>query len=339
MTQPSPSIEQRDDTAIINQALGWIGAGHEVSLATVVSTWGASPRPVGSHLLIRDDNLFEGSVSGGCIEGEVVTEALAAIRNDTVATLDFGVSDEDAWNVGLACGGQVQVFVQKISVDLHGVLAELQEARAAKKAVALLIDLETGVASLHVRGPETSEELNRRFVREQSGIMEAEAGGRTFVRIFNPPLRMLIVGAVHIAQALIKMAAETGYEVIVIDPRDTWGTDDRFPGVTIDRRWPSTAMADLAPDERTAVVTLCHDPKLDDPALLVALESRAFYIGSLGSRRTHANRVDRLMAAGISEATISRIHAPVGLDIGARTPAEIALSVIAQVTEALRKVA
>ena len=148
---------------------------------------------------------------------------------------------------------------------------------------------------------------------------------------------MLIVGAVHIAQALAKMAAETGYEVILIDPRETWGTDARFPDVTIDRRWPSTAMADLAPDERTAVVTLCHDPKLDDPALLVALESEAFYIGSLGSRRTHAKRVNRLTAEGVPEATIARIYSPVGLDIGARTPAEIALSVMAQVTKALRK--
>ena len=123
MTQPSPGIEQPDEMAIIAQALNWIGAGHEVSLATVVSTWGSSPRPVGSHLLIRDDNLFEGSVSGGCIEGEVVTEALAVIRSGSVATLDFGVSDEDAWSVGLACGGEVQVFVQKISSGLQEVLA------------------------------------------------------------------------------------------------------------------------------------------------------------------------------------------------------------------------
>ena len=337
MIQASHDIKRRDSAAMINQALDWIEAGHEVSLATVVSTWGSSPRPVGSQLLIRDDNLFEGSVSGGCIEGEVVTEALAAIRNDTVAILDFGVSDEDAWSVGLACGGQVQVFVQKVSAGLQGVLVELQAARAAKKAMALLIDLETGAASLHEKGQETSEELNHRFVGDQSGILETAAGGRTFARIFNPPLRMLIVGAVHIAQALAKMAAETGYEVILIDPRETWGTDARFPDVTIDRRWPSTAMADLAPDERTAVVTLCHDPKLDDPALLVALESEAFYIGSLGSRRTHAKRVDRLTAEGVPEATMARIHAPVGLDIGARTPAEIALSVMGQVTKALRK--
>ena len=337
MTHPTPATKQRNDTEMINLALDWVEAGHEISLATVLSTWGSSPRPVGSQLLIRDDNLFQGSVSGGCIEGEVVTEALAAIRNDTVATLDFGVSDEDAWRVGLACGGQVQVFVQRVSAGLKRVLAELQAARATKTGAALLIDLETGVASLHTRGAETSEELNRRFVRDQSGVLETETGARTFVRIFNPPLRMLIVGAVHIAQALTKIAAETGYEVIVIDPRDTWGSDDRFPGVTIDNRWPATAMADLIPDERTAVVTLCHDPKLDDPALLVALESPAFYIGSLGSRRTHANRIDRLVAAGVLEAAVARIHAPVGLDIGAQTPAEIALSVMAEVTKALRR--
>ena len=337
MTKPSFSIDHRDDTEIVSQALEWIGAGHEVALATVVSTWGSSPRPVGSQLLIRDDNLFQGSVSGGCIEGEVVTEALAAIRNDNLATLDFGVSDEDAWSVGLACGGQIQVFVQKVSENLQSVFIEIQAARVMKRAVALMTDLETGAASLHERRPGTSEELNHRFVGDQSGMLVTEAGGRKFVRIFNLPLRMLIVGAVHIAQALAKMAAETGYEVVLIDPRETWGTYERFPGVTIDRRWPSTAMVDLAPDERTAVVTLCHDPKLDDPALLVALESEAFYIGSLGSRRTHTKRVDRLIAEGVLEPTIARIHAPVGLDIGARTPAEIALSVMGQVTKALRK--
>ena len=159
---------------LINQALEWIGAGHEVALATVVSTWGSSPRPVGSQLLIRDDNLFQGSVSGGCIEGEVVTEALAAIRNNTIATLDFGVSDEDAWSAGLACGGQVQVFVQKVSSGLQSVFIELQAACGANKAVAFLIDLETGATSSHVRGPETSEELNRRFVHDQSGMLESE---------------------------------------------------------------------------------------------------------------------------------------------------------------------
>mgnify|MGYP001438466797 CR=1 FL=1 len=202
MTQSGLDIERRDSTVMINHALDWIEAGHEVSLATVVSTWGSSPRPVGSQLLIRDDNLFEGSVSGGCIEGEVVTEALAAIRNNTTATLDFGISDENAWSAGLACGGQVKVFVQKVSSGLQGVLAELQAARDANKAVAFLINLETGATSSHVRGPETSEELNRRFIRDQSGMLESEEVGETFVRIFNPPLRMLIVGAVHIAQAL-----------------------------------------------------------------------------------------------------------------------------------------
>lgn len=337
MSQPGPPAESRDDAEIISQALDWIDAGHEAALATVVSTWGSSPRPVGSHLLIRDDTLFEGSVSGGCIEGEVVTEALAAIRKAAVKTLDFGVADEDAWQAGLACGGQVQVFVQKITAGLRGALAELQAARAAKKAVALLIDLDSGEASLHAKGPDTPEALNARFAGDQSGVMAPETGRRTFARIFNPPLRMVIVGAVHIAQTLTKMAAETGYEVVVIDPRDTWGTQDRFPGVSIDRRWPLTAMEDLSADARTAVVTLCHDPKLDDPALLAALDSEAFYIGSLGSRRTHAKRLDRLTAEGVSEENLARIHAPVGLDIGARTPAEIALSVMGQVTEALRR--
>lgn len=338
MAQLGPSLENQEDTEIIAQALDWIGAGHDAALATVVSTWGSSPRPVGSHLLIRDDNLFEGSVSGGCIEGEVVTEALASIRKDTVKTLDFGVSDADAWQAGLACGGRVSVFVQKISNGLKAVLKDLQAAREAKKAVALLTDLDTGAASLHERGPDTPPELAERFTSDKSGLMETEDGKKTFVRIFNPPLRLFVIGAVHIAQALTKMAAELGYQVTVIDPRDTWGTPERFPGVTLDRRWPSTALEAYAPDARTAVVTLCHDPKLDDPALHVALDSEAFYIGSLGSKKTHAKRVERLTAEGIPAETQARIHAPVGLDIGAKTPAEIALSIMGQVTEALRGV-
>ncbi len=339
MSNPVHQKQSRDGGELAQLALDWIEAGHKVSLATVVSTWGSSPRPAGSQLLIREDNLFEGSVSGGCIEGEVVTEALATIRNDSFKLLDFGVADEDAWQVGLACGGKVQVFVQNISDELRSVLVELKTAHSAKSAVALLMNLETGVANLHKRGNHTSSELNHYFVNDQSGISSIEANDRMFVRIFNPALRLFIVGAVHIAQILAKVATESGYEAVVIDPRDTWGEQDRFTGVTVDRQWPSTALEKHSPDSRTAVVTLCHDPKLDDPALLVALRSDAFYIGSLGSRKTHANRLERLKAGGMSSEVLARIKAPVGLDIGARTPAEIALSIMAEMIQALRKFA
>ena len=339
--------ETTPDTSVIAQLLNWHKAGHSVALATVVRTWGSSPCPVGSHLAIRDDGAFEGSVSGGCIEGEVVTEALAAIRGNTCKRLEFGIANEDAWQAGLACGGKVAVFVTCVSDDAVSVLAALQDAKRTGCQVALLTDPETGAHALSIQGRVTSgglqptavqnEELLVRLQTDRSGIIGEQSDAPIFARIYNPQLRLFIVGAVHIAQALAEMAQRTGYDVTVIDPRDTWGTAERFPGIKLDRRWPSTALEDLAPDNRTAIVTLSHDPKLDDPALLSAFESPAFYIGSLGSRKTHAARLKRLTKAGVSEQQLARIHAPVGLDIGAQNPAEIALSALAQITEALRK--
>lgn len=172
---------------------------------------------------------------------------------------------------------------------------------------------------------------------DASRIVSTAAGNDVFVQAFNPPLRMVIIGAVHIAQSLAPMGVLAGYDVVVVDPRRSFAADARFPGVSMHKIWPDDALDALRPDARTAIVTLTHDPKIDDPALHVALRTDAFYIGCLGSRRTHAQRVERLEAAGFSEADIARIHAPVGLDIGARSPAEIAVSTLAQVTEALRK--
>ena len=328
------SVEDNRPTDIIASGLEWLEAGHGVALATVVKTWGSSPCPVGSQLVVRDDSLFLGSVSGGCIEGEVVTEALAAIRGEACTVLDFGISDEDAWQSGLACGGEVRVAVTHVSPALAEQLNRLQLARRQHRRAALTSDLDTGAATLYVDDDATSSDLDERFVADRSGLAEDDA--TLFVHVFNPPLRLFIIGAVHIAQALARIATETGYGVIVIDPRDTWATDDRFPGIHLDRRWPSTALVDADLDSRSAVITLCHDPKLDDPALVEALKSEAFYIGSLGSRRTHAKRLERLRDEGISDEPLARIHGPLGLDIGAQSPAEIALSAMAQVTAALR---
>jgi len=330
---PDSSADTDQSLDIIGHVLAWRDAGHGAALATVIETWGSSPCPAGSMLAIRDDATFLGSVSGGCIEGEVVTEALALIRGGGFKTLEFGIADEDAWHVGLACGGRVRVGVAEISTERADVLHDLQTARDDKRPVALLTDLASGTMTL---APPDSA-LAPRFAADKSGIEEMEDGAGRFVQVFNPALRLFIVGAVHIAQALAKFGAECGYDVTIIDPRDTWGTEARFPGVTLDRRWPSTALAALGPDARSAVVTLCHDPKLDDPALMEVLDSEVFYIGSLGSRKTHAKRLDRLRAEGATAAQVARIHAPVGLDIGARSPQEIALSVMGQITEALRK--
>ncbi|MEX2008706.1 MAG: XdhC family protein [Dongiaceae bacterium] len=206
--------------------------------------------------------------------------------------------------------------------------------------MAVATDLATGAQAL-VQDADISGDLDldadtlaaahARLAEDRSGMIEA-GGRRLFLHVFNPPARLILVGAVHIAQALAPMAALAGYGVAVIDPRRAFASDARFPDVALIGDWPDEAMAALSPDRRTAVVTLTHDPKLDDPALQVALRSDAFYIGSLGSRRTHAARLERLRAAGFGDSELARIHGPVGLAIGAASPAEIAVSILAQIT-------
>lgn len=221
-------------------------------------------------------------------------------------------------------------------------LDEIRAHRAAKRPVALVTALSSGEQAL-VRhdgwsgalalDAETLAAVRRHLRQDRSGTLPS-AHGPLFVHAFNPPLRLLIVGAVHIAQALAPMAALAGYAVTIIDPRRAFATDARFPAVSLLGDWPDEAMERLRPDGRTAVVTLTHDPKLDDPALQVALRSEAFYIGALGSRKTHAARLTRLREAGFGDAELARIHGPAGLDIGARSPAEIAIAVLAQITAA-----
>jgi xanthine dehydrogenase accessory factor len=217
----------------------------------------------------------------------------------------------------------------------------LQSARSAKTPVALVTALSDGIQALvypdRVDGtlPEAVVAAARTRLRDNAGGVVEHGDARYFVDCHNPPLRIIVVGAVHISQTLVPMAAIAGYEVIVIDPRSSFATADRFPTVRLLDDWPDEAMTALAPDSRTAVVTLTHDPKLDDPALEVALKSDAFYIACLGSRRTHARRLDRLRAAGFDEATLARIHGPAGLAIGAVSPAEIALSILAELTAVL----
>ena len=201
----------------------------------------------------------------------------------------------------------------------------------------LLLDRElnvrggTGSLTDEVRNA-AAEALNN----DRSRVITTEAGDAVFLQVFNPPLRMIIVGAVHIAQFLAPMAVLAGYDVTIVDPRRAFAADERFPGVALHKVWPDDALDELAPDRRTAIVTLTHDAKIDDPALLAALKTEAFYIGSLGSNRTHAKRVDRLREAGVTDLAIDRIHAPLGLHIHAKSPAEIAVSALAEVTQTLR---
>ncbi len=225
------------------------------------------------------------------------------------------------------------------------ILRRLNAARAEKRPAALITDLESGAQALLIEdevfgeralGEAQAAAARAALARDASATVEGP-GGPVFIHVFNPPLRLIIVGAVHITQPLARVAGLAGYRVAVVDPRRAFADDARFPGVAISRDWPDEALRALAPDSRTAVVTLTHDPKLDDPALDVALRSPAFYIGALGSRRTHAKRCARLAEMGHDAAAIARIHGPVGLDIGARSPAEIAIAIMAEITATRRK--
>ncbi len=312
-------------------ALEWHRAGRGATLATVVETWGSAPRVAGSQLVVSGGGDMMGSVSGGCVEGAVVAEALAGSE---ARLLTYGVSDADAFAVGLACGGTIRVLLEPVGTIMpEAHLAALVEARAARRPVAHLVNLVSGECRLATADdPALGQAIASRMRSDQSGVE-----GEWFIGIHNPPLRLVIVGAVHIAQPLVTIARLAGYDPVIIDPRTAFAAPERFPGEDLSDLWPDEALLAAPPDSRTAVVTLTHDPKLDDPALRVALRSQAFYVGALGSTRTHAKRVARLQEEGFSADEIARIHAPVGLDIGARNPAEIAVAIMAEITQRLRR--
>ena len=311
------------------QALAWHRAGKGAALATVIQTWGSAPRRIGAQLAIAGDGEMQGSVSGGCVEAAVVVGAFGALEQSEARVLEYGVRDDDAFAVGLACGGTIKILVEPIgSVFPEALLAKLVEARASRSRLAYVVDIKNGTRGL------TSDGFAQRFAKDHSGF---EEDGATFVAVHNPPLRLAIVGAVHIAQALMPMARIAGFDPVVIDPRGAFGSVTRFPSETVLEDWPDEALEAYGVDSRTALVLLTHDPKLDDPALHVGLKSKSFYIGALGSKRTHAKRVERLLAEGFAQKDIDRIHGPIGLDIGAASPQEIAVSILAEMVQVLRR--
>ncbi len=339
------SDQSAADLALIQRALAWHEAGHGVALASVVSTWGSAPCPAGSQLVVRDDMRFEGSVSGGCVETAVIREAQEFIpRAEPPRLLTFGVSDEQAFDVGLACGGTVEVMLQR----LHGgggagdldpdLLREVLDRLRERSPSLLATHITTGEVVLHnplAIAPAAPDTLPA-AVLDAARSDRSGRHGEFFLKVFNPRLRLIVVGAVHVAQHLVAIAQRCNYEAVVVDPREAF-LRGRFDGVQALSHWPDAALQTLGLDARTAVVTLTHDPKFDDPALDAALGSEAFYIGALGSRRTQAKRRERLGVRGHTSEQIDRISGPVGLDIGARNPAEIALSIMAEITATLRK--
>jgi xanthine dehydrogenase accessory factor len=299
---------------LITAVRAWTPA--RMALATVTATWGSAPRPPGSHMLVHEDGRFEGSVSGGCVEGEVLHAAAEVIADGQTRRLAYGVADDSAWAVGLPCGGQIELLVQPVHMTgfAPGLFERIAEARAAGTMLNLTTDFASG----------------------ETRIGDDPGEGR-FVNRYAPPRRLLIVGAVQIAQSLAAIARQLDVAPVLIDPRGRFLTEERFPGTMLCDRWPDEAIEALRPDAATAVVTLSHDPKIDDPALLAALASPAAYIAALGSRRSHAKRLERLAATGVSEAELARIDAPAGLHIGAQGPAEIALSIAAGMIQAFRR--
>jgi xanthine dehydrogenase accessory factor len=325
---------------LLATALEWLAEGRGVAVATVLQTWGSAPQPVGSQLLIDAAGNFLGSVSGGCVEAEVVAQASDVIATAAPQELEFGVEDNTAWKVGLACGGAIRIFVEPLAADSpDGVLHRLLRDVETRRAVALITNLATGARSLAHSSGDLGQDLSpalQEAFRCNKSMKLAGRDGELFINVFNPTPRLIVVGAVHIAQQLVPMARALGHEVIILDPRSAFATEERFGGTRIVREWPDEALPKIGLDSLTALVALTHDAKIDDPALILALASDAFYVGALGSRKTHAKRVERLLQAGVRAVDIERIRAPIGLDLGAQGAAEIALSIVAEITAVQR---
>lgn len=313
----------------------WRKQGDEVALATVVRTWGSGPRGPGAKMAISRDARITGSVSGGCVESAVVEEGREVIETGTPKLLKFGVTDESAWEVGLSCGGTIEIFVEALTDSTYEALRRaLEEERAVAKATVIqgrslgrTVIVEEG-SSEEGAIAETARRALESGRSEQVSVDDQEV----FVDVELPPPVLVMVGGVHVAIALTKIADALGYRTVVVDPRGVFGSEERFPHVGhLVREWPDKALKELGLNRSTAVATLTHDPKLDDPALEVALPSEAFYVGALGSKKTQEKRRRRLLERGVSEAELERLHAPIGLSIGSRSPEEIALSVMAEI--------
>jgi xanthine dehydrogenase accessory factor len=305
------------DLQVLRTALDWRQSGHEVDLVTVIETWGSSPRPPGALLAIRSDGQIAGSVSGGCVEDDLIER----VRNTTSASatgkpelISYGVTKAEAARFGLPCGGTLRL----VQEPLHDVqwLIELIERTTRHELVARVLDMNTGRVTL-----------------ESSYRGASLAFDGTLLRtLHGPRWRLLIIGAGQLSRYLAQMAQALDFQVIVCDPRQEYTVGWDVPGVTMSSEMPDDLILALEPDSHTAVVAVTHDPKLDDMALLEALKSNAFYVGALGSRANTAKRKERLALFDLSSQEINRLHGPIGLRIGSRTPPEIAISILAEIT-------
>lgn len=334
---------------IIPDVNDWLENNQTVGLATVIQTWGSAPRKAGGKMAITPDGKMSGSVSGGCVEGAVFEEAVNAINLNQGKLLQFGVADETAWEVGLACGGNIRVFVELLQQDVYQAVQNLisedrmgamgtvvTSPNAAQVGEKFATDKSTLIAG-GTTHPEALKTALKTMKAGKNQLVELSDGVELFVEVFLPAPRLIMVGGVHIAVALTQMAKLLGYQTIVVDPRRGFGNDERFPDVDrLIQKWPKAAFDQISINENTAVALLTHDPKIDDPALHQVLDSAAFYIGALGSKKTHTKRIMRLTESGYSEEQISKIYGPIGLSINAQNPEEIALSIMAEIVQARR---
>ena len=315
---------------ILPTALVWKERGDSVAIATVMQTWGSSPRPVGSQMIINNKGEIYGSVSGGCVEGAIIEEAVDCLNTGKSLSLNYNVTDEDAFAAKLTCGGSIKILIQSIdSCFSNDALRTLVSKIINNEAVGYIIDNNIVQNKIILSDNDFSVEL----LSKQSGFIDEK-----FIVVYPLPLKMLIIGGVHIAQFLSEFASLSGFAVSVIDPRPAFAAESRFPNIEILNLWPDEALKLAKLNDRTAVITLSHDPKIDDLALLSALNSSCFYIGCLGSNKTHQKRLERLKNKGCSKALLKRLHGPIGLPINAETNAEIAVSIMGEIIKALRKI-
>ena len=302
----------------------WQARGERFALATVVATRRSAPRPIGSKLAVSEGGEMAGSVSGGCVENDVYEHAKQVLAGASPRLLTYGISDEMALSVGLPCGGEIDVFVEEADPAL---VAEIRGLLDREKRAVLFTVMEGDAVGSHTLSTDERDALRR----GRSHLLEDERG-KVFADVFGPPPRLLVFGAVDTAEELCRLARQLGWRTIVADARGKFATRERVPSA--DRvivAWPEEALAQVQPGSDTAVVVLTHDDKFDLPALKGALETDALYVGALGSRRNQARRRERLVEAGVSEDALERIAGPCGLDIGAATPAETALSIMGEI--------
>ena len=307
------------DTQVLRSADEWQRAGRRAVLGTVVRTWGSAPRPVGALVAIRDDGLVAGSVSGGCIEDDLVHRVRArALAVERPQRVTYGVTAEDAFKFGLPCGGSLELVLEPVTPDsqVGALLARVLEGRQTLRR----LDMHTGRVTLADGGG------------HDASLRQLRATDDELVTVHGPRLRLLVIGAGQMTHYLATMALACDYAVTICDPREEYADGWRVPGSTLMRTMPDDTVLDFRPDANTAIVALTHDPKLDDLALMEALKSDAFYVGAIGSRRNQAARKARLVEFGVTPAQLDRLHGPVGIRNGARTPPEIAVAIMAELT-------